>query len=676
MSDSGYTASDKGAKDDGKSMVATIASMQDYDRYRDLSWDGSFEDYLAIVRERPQVTRNAFQRVYDMIISYGTEEYIDNKKKLVRYNFFRDERRRRARRHLRPRHPADAPGERAQGGGEGYGTEKRVILLHGPVGSSKSTIARLLKKGLEHYCATPGGRALHLRLGQPGEGRASAAAKPTPSTRRCTRSRSSSSRWSGATRPSSELRLSQRQATRSGSRASSTRPAASSSSGLIEKYDGDWAQGRCSHVRVRRLVLSREGPRRHRHLPAQGREEPGLDRAHRRHQLPQDRRVRLGLAIRARSTSTASSTSPTAASSSSSRCSSSTSPSSTTCSARRQEHKIKPKKFAQTDIDEVIIGHTNEPEYKQAAEQRVHGGAPRPHGQDRHPLHHEARRRDQDLREGLQPASSVRGKHIAPHTLEMAAMWAVLTRLEEPKKHNLHAAAEAEALRRQDAARLHRGQRQGAAQGEPSARAWRASARATSRTRSPTRWSATSARACINPFMVLNELENGPAAPLADHQRGAAQALPRAARRGEARSTRTSSRTRSSAPSRADEEAISSSAPTTSTTSRPTRSKEKVRNKYTGPGRGARRAADALDRGEDRHPREPQGRLPPRDHELHRRAGARGQEVRLPDQRAAAQGARAQALRGPEGLDQAHDAWSPASSTRRPRRRSTSSRAG
>ena len=28
-----------------------------------------------------------------------------------------------------------------------------------------------------------------------------------------------------------------------------------------------------------------------------------------------------------------------------------------------QEHKIKPKKFPQTDIDEVICGHTNEPEY-------------------------------------------------------------------------------------------------------------------------------------------------------------------------------------------------------------------------------------------------------------------------------------------------------------------------
>src|SRR5690606_30995093 len=31
----------------------------------------------------------------------------------------------------------------------------------------------------------------------------------------------------------------------------------------------------------------------------------------------------------------------------------------------------------------------------------------------------------------------VKGKHVAPHTLEMAAMWAITTRLEEPKKPNL-----------------------------------------------------------------------------------------------------------------------------------------------------------------------------------------------------------------------------------------------
>src|ERR1700691_5047560 len=122
-------------------MTDRIAAMQDFKLYKELHWEGSFEDYLAIVRQRPQVTRNAYQRLYDMIISYGTEEYIDNKKKLVRYNFFKDE---------------QAGGQNAifgldiplmrlvhvlKAAAEGHGTERRVILLDGPVGSSKSTIA-------------------------------------------------------------------------------------------------------------------------------------------------------------------------------------------------------------------------------------------------------------------------------------------------------------------------------------------------------------------------------------------------------------------------------------------------------------------------------------------------------------------------------------------------------
>src|SRR5690606_16129680 len=148
---------------DGGSMVAAIAAMQDYDRYRNLSWEGSFEDYLRIIREQPQVTRNAFQRVYDMVLSHGTEEYIDNKKKLVRYNFFRDP--------LGKGRDAiyglDIPLMRLmnvlKAAAQGYGPERRVILLHGPVGSSKSTIARLLKKGLEHYSTTPEGALYTFR---------------------------------------------------------------------------------------------------------------------------------------------------------------------------------------------------------------------------------------------------------------------------------------------------------------------------------------------------------------------------------------------------------------------------------------------------------------------------------------------------------------------------------
>jgi hypothetical protein len=47
--------------------------------------------------------------------------------------------------------------QRFKSAAKGYGIERRVLLLHGPVGSSKSTIARLLKKGLEHYTATDEG---------------------------------------------------------------------------------------------------------------------------------------------------------------------------------------------------------------------------------------------------------------------------------------------------------------------------------------------------------------------------------------------------------------------------------------------------------------------------------------------------------------------------------------
>jgi serine protein kinase len=101
-----------------------------------------------------------------------------------------------------------------------------------------------------------------------------------------------------------------------------------------------------------------------------------------------------------------------------------------------QEHKIKPKKFAQCDIDEVIIGHTNEPEFKKLQNNEFMEAL-----RDRTikidvpyitKLKEEIRIYEKDFN-----AETVPHIHIAPHTLEMAAMWAVLTRLEEPKKANL-----------------------------------------------------------------------------------------------------------------------------------------------------------------------------------------------------------------------------------------------
>src|SRR5438128_7546571 len=101
-----------------------------------------------------------------------------------------------------------------------------------------------------------------------------------------------------------------------------------------------------------------------------------------------------------------------------------------------QEHKIKPKKFAQTDIDEVILGHTNEPEYRRLQNNEFMEAL-----RDRTVkidvpyvtrLKDEIRIYEKDFNK-----EKVRGKHIAPHTIEVAAMWAVLTRLLQPKHANL-----------------------------------------------------------------------------------------------------------------------------------------------------------------------------------------------------------------------------------------------
>src|SRR5882672_5558105 len=142
---------------DTPALIAKVAALQNLKEYAELNWSGSFEDYLTLVRKNPSCTRSAFQRVYDMILSYGQEEYIDNKKRLSRYNFFKDE-------HHGGRdaiYGLDIPLMRLvavlQSAAQRYGTERRVILLHGPVGSSKPTTPRLIKRGLEKSSRTPEG---------------------------------------------------------------------------------------------------------------------------------------------------------------------------------------------------------------------------------------------------------------------------------------------------------------------------------------------------------------------------------------------------------------------------------------------------------------------------------------------------------------------------------------
>jgi serine protein kinase len=134
-----------------------IRENQNTKEYENLHWEGSFAEYLDIVDKNPKATASAFERIYNMIVSYGVEEYVDVRKKLFRYPFFQDP----FENGKDSVYGLDIPLMRLvnvfKSAAKRYGTEKRVMLLHGPVGSSKSTIVRLLKKGMERYSQIPEG---------------------------------------------------------------------------------------------------------------------------------------------------------------------------------------------------------------------------------------------------------------------------------------------------------------------------------------------------------------------------------------------------------------------------------------------------------------------------------------------------------------------------------------
>src|SRR6202167_711634 len=414
-------------------MTDRIAAMQDFKLYKELHWEGGFEDYLAIVRERPQVTRNAYQRLYDMIISYGTEEYIDNKKKLVRYNFFKDELGGGANAIFGLDIPLMRLVHVLRAAAEGDGPEERVILLHGPVGSSKSTIARLLKQGIEAYSRTREGALYSFDwINLEGTGLAGSESATFPSPMNEEPLRLIPLEWRAKTIDDVGLSNDQFKVRVDGELDPASRFIMKH---LLTKYDANWAKLVQNHIRCRRLVLSEK-------------DRVGIGTFQPKDEKNQDS-TELTRDINSRKIAEYGSDSDTRAFNFDGEFN----------IANRgivefievlkldvaflydllgasQEHKIKPKKFAQTDIDEVIIGHTNEPEYKRLQNNEFMEAL-----RDRTVkidvpyvtrLKDEIRIYEKDFN-----TDRVKGKHIAPHTIEIAAMWAVLTRLVQPKHANL-----------------------------------------------------------------------------------------------------------------------------------------------------------------------------------------------------------------------------------------------
>ena len=408
-------------------ILESLRSQIDLTDFRKLHWEGSFQDYVNIVLETPEVTRTAFQRLYDMIMSHGVEDIYENKDKLTRFKFFTEF----ASRHSDGIYGLDRPLMQLvntfKSAALGYGTERRVILLHGPVGSAKSTIARLLKRGLEEYSRTDAGMLFSFHWKNldgtwardpmngeplqliPEEHRAklltmiNEQAKPHNYDVRIKGDLSPYSRYEYKTR--------------------------------LQKYDGDWTKMLAEEVKVYRIVLSEK-------------DRIGIGTFQPKDEKNQDSTELTGDINYRKIAEYGSDSDPRAFNFDGE-----------LNIANRgivefievlkldvaflydllgasQEHKIKPKKFAQTDIDEVILGHTNEPEYRRLQNNEFMEAL-----RDRTvkiDIPYVTRLRDEvKIYEKDYSPEKVKGKHIAPHTVEVAAMWAVLTRLTPPKHASL-----------------------------------------------------------------------------------------------------------------------------------------------------------------------------------------------------------------------------------------------
>jgi serine protein kinase len=412
----------------GKSILSSIRDQLNLPEYQKIHWEGSFEEYLDIVYKHPEVTRTAYQRLYDMILSHGTEEVYEFKEKIIRYRFFTEY----AARHGDGIYGIDRPLMQLvnafKSAARGYGTERRVLLLHGPVGSAKSTIARLLKRGLEDYSRTDAGMLFSFAWKNPdGSGWSKDPMHGEPLQlippeyrpailERLNQGRSESEyqvRIKGDLSPYSRFLFNER----------------------LVRYNGDWVEMLRNEVKVYRLILSEKdrigigtfqpkdeknqdsteltGDINYRKIA-----EFGTDSDPRAFNFDGELNIaNRGLVefIEVLKLDVAFLYDLLGAS---------------------QEHKIKPKKFAQTDIDEVILGHTNEPEYRRLQNNEFMEAL-----RDRTvkiDIPYVTRLRDEiKIYEKDFNPERVKGKHIAPHTIEIAAMWAVLTRLEQPKHANL-----------------------------------------------------------------------------------------------------------------------------------------------------------------------------------------------------------------------------------------------
>jgi serine protein kinase len=131
-----------------------VKRLEEYrDRERELQWEGTFAQYFEIATKKSEVTRLAHERIYHMIMDAGIETARSGE---PRYNFFSEE-------IFGIEKPLQQIVEYFHSAAQRLEVRKRILLLMGPVGGGKSTIVYLIKRGLEAYSRINDGALYSIR---------------------------------------------------------------------------------------------------------------------------------------------------------------------------------------------------------------------------------------------------------------------------------------------------------------------------------------------------------------------------------------------------------------------------------------------------------------------------------------------------------------------------------
>jgi serine protein kinase len=143
---------------DGKKQFNISERLEDLRREHEaLRWEGSFRDYFELVAQNPRIAQLSHARINDMVHAAGIDRLNEGTQhELLSYNFFAEEL-------FGIEEPIARIVEYFKSAAQRLEVRKRILLLMGPVGGGKSTIVNMLKRGLEDWAQTEAGAVYAIK---------------------------------------------------------------------------------------------------------------------------------------------------------------------------------------------------------------------------------------------------------------------------------------------------------------------------------------------------------------------------------------------------------------------------------------------------------------------------------------------------------------------------------